>query len=171
MAGESTGEAPKSTFQFSTPIEKAPLKTSSELRTEYDKRDTEAKKTKIENLFRSLPEMPLERSSLTEGGQIQREYPLLNAFDSIFQNSANVIGIENAQKEMLDIANKVIAQKEAGQSIKPWGATDTETLLLQLEARRVIPPIKTLDKLTIFPKSTLRIIKNILSTPKDKPSQ
>jgi hypothetical protein len=90
--------------------------------------------------------------------------------EDIFRNSAFVSGVEKSQKEMLDIANRVVAQKEAGQSIKPWGAVDTETLLLQLEAREVIPPIKTLDKLTIFPKSTLRIIKNILSKPKDKSS-
>jgi hypothetical protein len=143
---------------------------SSVLRQENDRKTTEKKTAQIKDLFDNLPEIPLMELIPTKDNKPKMTFPLANRMEDIFRNSAFVSGVEKSQKEMLDIANRVVAQKEAGQSIKPWGAVDTETLLLQLEAREVIPPIKTLDKLTIFPKSTLRIIKNILSKPKDKSS-
>jgi hypothetical protein len=134
------------------------------LRKENDRKTTENKQAQIKELFDKLPEISLVETSRTEGGQIQNTFPLANRMKNIFESSAFVVGTEKAQKEMLEIANRVIAQKEAGQSIKPWGATNTETFLLQLEAKGAIPRIKTLDKLTIFPKSTLRIIKNLIKT-------
>ena len=150
-------------------LSKPPTLTSPEvfaLRTDNDNEATEKKQTQIQLLFQNLPNMQLEKDIQIVGGKRQITFPLADTLQNIFESSASVVGAEKAQKEMVDISKKVITQKEAGESTEPWGANDTYTFLLQLESRNIIPPIKTLDKLGILPKSVLNIAKNALAGQK-----